>query len=109
MIIQENSVFPIVTFDVTDTWNTVLRLASPELDQRGLKRLLHVMDGNCQCVVIERHYIDRDYRDTFSHFHSKRFSTPKARCLRLHFFSVPVTQESIALEETAVMQAYLGL
>lgn len=55
MIIQENSVFPIVTFDVTDTWNTVLRLASPELDQRGLKRLLHVMDGNCQCVVIERH------------------------------------------------------
>ena len=108
MIQQENGVFPIITFETSDGWSTVLRLAAPELDQRGLDRLLHVLDGNCRCVVVERHYIDRDYRDTFSHFHSKRFSTPKARCLRLHFFNAPVTQEGIAAEDQAMAESYLG-
>ena len=77
MIENEKSVFPIVTFDATDEWATVLRLTAPHLDKRGLDRLLNVLDAKCKCVVIERHYIDRDYRDTFSHFHSKRFSTPE--------------------------------
>lgn len=93
MIANENSVFPIVTFDADDSWPTVLRLGTPHLDARGLDRLLNVLDSECQCVVIERHCIDRDYRDTFSHFHSKRFKTPDARCVRLHFFSTPVTEE----------------
>lgn len=108
MIANETSVFPIVTFDATDAWPTVLRLATPHLDSRGVTRLQHVLDGRCQSVVIERHYIDRDYRNTFSHFHSKRFSTPSARCIRLHFFSISVTEDAIAAEDKSVTDAYLG-
>ena len=37
-------------------------------------------------VVIERHYIDKDFRDSHSAYFSKRFHTPSNRCLRLHFF-----------------------
>lgn len=108
MIANEKSVFPIITFDLNDWWPTVLRLGSPHLDERGLQRLRNVLDSTCHSVVLEREYIDRDYRDTFSHFHSKRFSTPDSRCVRLHFFSVRVTEDAIAAGDETVKNAYLG-
>lgn len=108
MIANAKTVFPIVTFDDKDSWPAVLDLSSPHLDQRGLDRLCKVLDGECLCVVIERHYIDRDYRDTFSHFHSKRFSTPDARCLRLHFFSEAITGDEIAAGQDKIQNSYLG-
>lgn len=108
MITNENSVYPILEFDAQHNWDSLLTLVKPELDVRGLQRLGAVLQARARCVVIERHYIDKDYRDTFSHFHSKRFNTPGARCVRLHFFDQPVTETGIAHEESAMINAYLG-
>jgi hypothetical protein len=108
MISNENGVFVILLFDATDSWDTLLRLVYPELDRRGQGRLQTLLSSACRSVIIERHYIDKDYRDTFSHFHSKRFSTPSARCVRLHFFASAVTELEIIQEEAAVKSAYLG-
>jgi len=108
MISDAKSVFPVVVFDAADSWDSLVPLAARHLDSRGIERLRPVLDGKCQCVVIEREYIDRDYRDTFSHFHSKRFSTPDSRCVRLHFFSAPVTPDAISMGEQAAVESYLG-
>ena len=112
MISQEHSVFPILTFDEQHPLETLLALAQPELDPRGWSRLRKMLGTSCRCVVLERHYIDKDYRNTFSHFHSKRFATPTSRCLRLHFFSEPVKEAEIASMTTElrakVQAAYLG-
>jgi hypothetical protein len=108
MITGTNSVFPFLIIDGTDGFDRLVDILHPELDRRGLKRLSSLLDGRCQCVVIERHYIDKDYRDTFSHFHSKRFSTPLSRCTRLHFFEQPVTERDIVENGEEVNKAYLG-
>jgi hypothetical protein len=86
-----------------------------ELDgQDGLARLIAALNSTAKCVAVEREYIDKDYRDTFSHFHSKRFSTPNSRCLRLHFFDREVTRTALreaSIDESkmkTVNEAYLG-
>jgi hypothetical protein len=108
VITNPASVFTFVVFDATDNWDALLTLLRPNLDRRGLRRLRSVLDADCKCVVIEKHYIDKDYRDTFSHFHSKRFSTPSSRCIRLHFFSSAVTEDIITSGSEALQSAYLG-
>lgn len=108
MIDNPNGVFAILVFDQTDGWDALLALVSPELDRRGLNRLQPLLSATCHCVVIERHYIDKDYRDTFSHFHSKRFNTPSARCVRLHFFASAMTEAEIVAAAPAVSDSYLG-
>jgi hypothetical protein len=45
-----------------------------------------LLEGIEFTVVIERQYIDKDYRDSHSAYFSRRFNTPSNRCLRLHFF-----------------------
>lgn len=96
MIEEAGTGFQIICFDGENGWKTVLDRCAPHLDQKGLDRLMPVLDQTCRCVVIEAHYIDKDYRDTFSRFYSKRFNTPSSRCLRLHFFRIHVTEEAIA-------------
>jgi hypothetical protein len=114
MIDGENSILPIVTFEATKDWADLHRVASPDLDRTGLAKLIAALSTTAKCVAIEREYIDKDYRDTFSHFHSKRFSTPNSRCLRLHFFDQPITRASLkeaSLDDgknAALNKSYLG-
>ncbi len=38
-------------------------------------------------VVAERRYIDKDFRDVYTGFYSRKFAAYQSKCLRLHFFS----------------------
>jgi len=107
MIDGENSILPIVTFDANTTWVDLYRIAQPELEKPGLQKLVAALNTSVKCVAVERHYIDKDYRDTFFNFHSKRFSTPNSRCLRLHFFNRSIARAELK-ESTKVNGAYLG-
>lgn len=107
MVELENGLLPIVTFDASTTWDDVLRVASPHLDPEGLDRLKRALGQSAKSVVIERQYIDKDYRDTFANFHAKKFSTPDSRCVRLHFFNEPVNHEMIR-NAVQVDTPYLG-
>lgn len=109
MILKEHSVFPALNFDTTHPWMALIELSGGYLDMRGLQRLVSVLDGKCQSVIVEREYIDKDYRDTFSNFHAKRFSTPPSRCVRLHFYEKPITEEQLNNPESLQKDnAYLG-
>ncbi len=107
MIIEEKSLLPLIHFDEADGWDSVRKLCSDYLCFSGQQRLEIALKGNVQSVAIEHHYIDKDYRDTFSSFHSKRFSTPISRCVRLHFFSRCITNEELR-DSGKAQDAYLG-
>lgn len=92
MIDGEDTILPILTFDANTDWLSLYRIAEPDLEEKGLERLVAALSSSAKCVAVEREYIDKDYRDTFSHYHSKRFSTPSSRCLRLHFFDSQITR-----------------
>lgn len=87
-----------------------LEKAIPFLDARSAKRMRAVMGSRVGWVIIEDQYIDRDYRDTFSHIFSRRFATPSARCQRLHFFGAELTEapDLDRLAEAVIQDAYLG-
>jgi hypothetical protein len=107
MIDGKNGLLPILIFDGTDTWDELRLLGQPELDSNGTRRLMQALSGTARAVAIERHYLDKDYRDTFSNFHSKRFSTPSSRCLRLHFFSRAVNRDELK-HSPKIQSDYLG-
>lgn len=107
MINGENSPLPLLCFDAQHGWSDLLTLAGPFLDPGGLHRLQTCLTQTVKAVLVERHYIDKDYRDTFSNFHSKRFSTPDSRCIRLHFLDTAL--DPLAIREPARLQAaYCG-
>ncbi|MCC5805581.1 MAG: hypothetical protein JJU00_04560 [Opitutales bacterium] len=73
MIENEKTFLPLVHFKKGDEWNEVLKLSRTHLDSPGIRRLQPVLQGSLKTVAAEYHYIDKDFRDTFSFYH---FSKP---------------------------------
>jgi hypothetical protein len=107
MIENENGLLTIVEFDATDSWDKLAVLCPGFLTRLGLNKLKRLLEGSVVCVAIEKHYIDRDYRDTFSGFHSKKFVTPSARTVRLHFFGRSMRTKDIR-EGKVKAEDYVG-
>lgn len=87
-----------------------LRKTVPFLSADRLSRLSEAFAPNVGWIVVEDHYIDRDYRDTFSNTFSKRFATPPARCQRLHFFGNHSRKDftDLTIPKEDLQELYLG-
>ncbi|MDX2186718.1 MAG: hypothetical protein SFV32_07290 [Opitutaceae bacterium] len=107
MIENENGLLTVVQFDAAHGWDQLVPLCSEHLTRGGLTKLRRLLDTSVRTVAIERHYIDRDYRDTFSGFHSKKFVTPSSRTVRLHFFTAPITTRQLR-ERKVDDEQYVG-
>ncbi|MBF0182940.1 MAG: hypothetical protein HQM06_00920 [Magnetococcales bacterium] len=46
---------------------------------------------NAKCILIERDYIDKDYRNVYSGYYSKKFSHYNGRAIRIHIFDVMIS------------------
>jgi len=107
MIDGANGLLPIIVFDSDHNWNDMRKLAEPHLDEAGQHRLETALKMTVKAVAVERHYIDKDYRDTFSNFHSKKFNTPDSRCIRLHFFAESISRADVR-DAGKLQKHYIG-
>lgn len=108
MIDNPELILPIITWPCDPDWSEVEALCKGWITEDGIRRLSHALGNHAKTVVVELHYIDRDYRDTFSHYHSRRFSTPDSRCIRLHFFDRVVSRNELRTANDSMQTAYLG-
>lgn len=102
--------FGIVTIGTAEDWDQIeANLPGfPEAKCVG-GRLAHLFERSYPLTIcIERQYIDKDYRDTFSAYFSKRFHTPSSRCVRLHFFRGERHLNDIEHPSEDTCQAYRG-
>jgi len=75
---------------------SILQLPDPHFVSRAdAHRQLDYIDGyvrhqalGCKSVIVEEHYIDRDYIEDYSVFYSKCLTSYANFCRRVHFFSL---------------------
>jgi hypothetical protein len=91
MVKDEKSIISYILFDTTDNWSTVFNICAGFLTDNAKNRLQTITVSS---IIVEKQYIDKDYRNTFSKFHSKKFVTPDSRCIRLHLFTSSIDFEN---------------
>jgi len=65
---------------------------SPEYGaDRVVEKLTNGISSAVKAILIERNYIDKDYRSTYYNFYAKKGQHYRADCVRLHFFDQTVT------------------
>jgi hypothetical protein len=85
-IINADSLFPILQADAARDWDDLSLLADEYLTQRALDQMRAFLSPVVKSILVEKGYIDKDYRDTFSGFYAKKFAQYPSRTVRLHFF-----------------------
>ncbi len=92
-----------------DDQNELNKLITPDGDEeQPAKRLLDLIRPRCETVIVERGYIDFDYRAGFSRFYYLRHHDTSRRCTRLHFFACQLTKRQLLKMPRRVKEEYLG-
>ena len=73
-------------------------LSSEYGPDRVVQKLTNGISSAVKAVLIERNYIDKDYRSTYYHYYTKKGQHYRADCVRLHFFDQTVTFEENLLK-----------
>ena len=98
----------LVDLTVPNGWDRLLDRC-PYMTRWRLKTLCSGLQAAARTVVIEPHYICRDFRNLFSHFYSKKFLPRDAHCSRVHFFRASGLDElQVTAHSDAWQSEYLG-
>lgn len=65
---------------------------------RVIEKLKNGLSGAVKAILIEKSYIDKDYRSTYYNFYAKKGQAYRPDCIRLHFFDGTVTFDQLALK-----------
>jgi hypothetical protein len=68
--------------------------------KRAAEKLAGGISDAVKGVLIERNYVDKDYRSTYYHFYAKKGQHYLPNCVRLHFFDQTVAFDESALKLT---------
>jgi hypothetical protein len=72
---------------------------SAEYDPESvIKKLNTGLSGAVKAILVERNYIDKDYRSTYYNFYAKKGQSYRTDCVGLHFFDETVTFDAKALK-----------
>jgi hypothetical protein len=73
-----------------------------------IRRTLDLLLPLCKTVVVEREYIDSDFRASYARFYIFSQLDTDRRCRRVHFFAAPLRTEDAMLGATTEGSGYLG-
>lgn len=82
-------------WQVDADWHGLLDAHDHLLDEFDAAILQGCLASVVKSIVVEHEYIDKDYRNVYSGFYSKRFAKQSSRATRLHFFDVAIAEEDL--------------
>ncbi|MFQ5962864.1 MAG: hypothetical protein ACE5KZ_01105 [Candidatus Scalinduaceae bacterium] len=85
----------IVNIKNEDDWMDVLSSCEGHLSIKDYPKISEYLSNNIKTVFIEKDYIDKDFRDTFYNFYSKKFADYPNKAIRLHFFTTLISNDDI--------------
>jgi hypothetical protein len=83
-------------------WEYVHSTYASKSDDAPLRRIIEIAKAHgVESVIVERRYIDADWRDEHTNFYGSTFRRYPSVCHRLHFFSAPIALDFGNLEDHA--------
>lgn len=103
----DNPLYALVHLENEGDWLHLSRLCGKYLTGHDFSKLCTYLKEDAKTAIIEKSYIDKDYRDTFYNFYSKKFVSYPPTAYRLHFFrSIVAVDDLFGLESHA--DDYIG-
>lgn len=95
-----------------DHWSDLATSLTPETPEKAIAPFRQVLDvarrHGCRTIVVERRYVDPDYRSEYSAFWSKRFEGRDRVAQRLHFFTAVIDPEDLQDLTGDATASYIG-
>ena len=113
-IVLDDEYYVLVHLSSEKCWNQLFDLCKSCLnldDEKNHKsdatKIREYLQNVAKSVLVERNYHDKDYRDTYYNYYSKKFAVYPSRCLRLNFFDVEIPPNEL-FDLSSFNKNYIG-
>jgi hypothetical protein len=96
-IFNDKTPYPLVHIVNQSDWKRVVSSCEGYLSIHDYIKLYEYLSQDVKTVFIEKGYIDKDYRDTYYNFYSKKFANYPNKTIRLHFFTTVIPPDDILI------------
>lgn len=83
---------------IADLQNLLTELSVEYGPKRVIEKLSASLSSAVKALLIEKNYIDKDYRSTYYNFYAKKGQSYRTDCVRLHLFDETVTFDAASLK-----------
>jgi len=91
----DNPLYALVPVETVAGWVKLSEICKAYLTGKDYQSVYEYMKDDAKTVLVEKSYIDKDYRDTYSNFYSKKFISLPSTAYRLHFFNCLIPEEHL--------------
>jgi len=85
----------LIQFESDDDWLAFYNICEGYITQRDFQLIHGYLKGTAKTVVVEKGYMDADYRDTYFNFFSRKFAQYPSKTIRANFFSDKISSRML--------------
>ena len=86
-ILKDTESYSLIAITTDDDWETIYKLCNETFVYKDYIKVKQFLEASTKTIIIEKNYIDKDYRNTYYNFFSKKFAMYPPYTFRLHFFN----------------------
>ena len=87
-VLLDNDLYCVVHLENDAAWEELeSRFNDHRSERDDIARIRDYLKNDAKAAIIEKKYTDKDYRDTFSNFYSKKMASYPSTTYRMHFFT----------------------
>ncbi len=91
----KNDPYVLIQLDQPEDWQALQDCCAGYLTDDDYRKLKQYLDPVAKTAVLERGYIDADYRDTYFNFFARKFARYPADTIRVNFFTAKISARMI--------------
>lgn len=77
----------LVQIESDDDWMSFFNICEGYITQQDFNLIHDYLKQSAKTIVIEKGYVDADYRDTYFNFFSRKFAQYPSKTIRANFFT----------------------
>ena len=89
------SKYILIHTDNDQDWQELINCCDGYLSKSAYRQLYDYLEIDTKTIILEKSYFDRDYRDTYHNFFSRKFANYPSTAYRVNFFSERVSPDSL--------------
>ena len=85
----------LIQLDSNDDWLSFFRICDGYITVNDFRLISDYLNQTAKTVVVEKGYIDADYRDTYFNFFSRKFAQYPSKTIRVNFFTEKISPQML--------------
>lgn len=81
----------LIQMEDKDDWTAFYNACEGYITQADFLKVFRYLNGTAKTIVIEKGYVDADYRDTYFNFFSQKFAQYPSKTIRANFFNKKIS------------------